>query len=329
MICEYLASHGFMVISVGSAGSGSINRKNDTESIMAQVLDMEFILSYFENDLKIKYEGLGLMGFSTGGLATSIFQMRNKKVKAVFSMDGSQEYGHYISLFNCKDFDLKKTNVPYCLMINNFEDFSVYPFYNSIFTSEKYMFSMPSLGHNGFVSYWSFFDLCSSNSNVNPISASYNCISNAALTFFNRHVKMNPGSNGKTELNFQSNEYIKPISSDNSMIAKLGNIILSDGMGPAKEYLNDNQEAFKQKGMEINILSRLFIDSEIETSKQLLLLNLELHPDSWQTLFELAKTYKVNEELSIAKETILKAKQLNPENEEIIHLLNEIKESIN
>jgi dienelactone hydrolase len=157
MICEYLASQGYLVISVGSAGSESINRRNDPESIMAQVFDMEFILNYFEDDLKIKYKGLGLMGFSTGGLANAIFQMRNKKVNAVFSMDGSQEYGSYVSLFNCTDFDLSKTNVPYCLLINNFKDFSVYPFYNSIVANEKYMFRMPVLGHNGFVSFWRFF----------------------------------------------------------------------------------------------------------------------------------------------------------------------------
>jgi len=78
MICEYLASHGFMVISAGSAGSESINRRNDQESIMAQVIDMEYILKYFEDSLEIKYNNLGLMGFSTGGLANSIFQIRNK-----------------------------------------------------------------------------------------------------------------------------------------------------------------------------------------------------------------------------------------------------------
>ncbi len=110
MICEYLASHGYMVISVGSAGAISLNRKNDQGSIMAQVEDMEYILKYFTDNLNLKYSGLGLFGFSSGGLATTIFQMRNKNVGAVFSMDGSQEYGHYTILSTVGDFNLKKNN---------------------------------------------------------------------------------------------------------------------------------------------------------------------------------------------------------------------------
>ena len=244
MICEYLSSHGFMVVSVGSAGSESINRNHDQKSILAQVVDMEYILNYFEDSLKIKYAGLGLMGFSSGGLATAIFQMRNKKVKAVFSMDGSQEYGSYITLFNTEDFNLSKTNVPYCLLTNNYGNFSIYPFYNSIVSGDKYMFRMPYLDHNGFVSYWRFLDT--------------------------------------------------------------------------------NQEVFKSKENEIIILSKLFKDPNVNASIQLLLFNNKMHPESWQTLLELSSAYKMNGDLSIAKETVLKAQQLNPENGGIISLLNEI-----
>ena len=46
IICEYLASNGFYVISVASAGPNSIERKDLEKSILAQVEDMEFILDY-------------------------------------------------------------------------------------------------------------------------------------------------------------------------------------------------------------------------------------------------------------------------------------------
>ncbi len=110
LICEYLASHGFYVISVPSAGPNSIERKDLGESILAQVEDMEFILDYIENKIKINYSNIGLFGFSTGGLATAIFQMKHNNVKAIFSMDGSQDYSLYISLSKLKDYDVNKTD---------------------------------------------------------------------------------------------------------------------------------------------------------------------------------------------------------------------------
>jgi tetratricopeptide (TPR) repeat protein len=324
LICEYLASHGFMVIAVGSAGDKSLNRKNDEKSVMAQVNDMEYILNYFEDSLKIKYSNLGIFGFSTGGLATTIFQMNNEKVKAVFSMDGSQEYGHYVSLFSIEDFNYKKTNVPYCLLVNNYESFSIYPYYNSIVSKEKQMLRMPYINHNGFVSFWRFFDLCSAQSSTSKFYKSYDYISSAALTFFNAYLKPKHVANSESELSFQTNEYINSITSDNTIIAQLGNIILSDGVDAANEFLNSNQEMFIKKENEINVLSMMFRDPDVDAAIQLLLFNVKMHPNSWQAQFELGSTYKLNKEHKLAKEHLLKARELNPENPEIIKLLNEI-----
>jgi len=327
LICEYLASHGYLVIADGSAGENSLNRSNDTNSIMAQVEDMEFILGYFEDSLKIKYARLGLMGFSSGGLATAIFQMRNKKVKAVFSMDGGQEYGAYITLSKVEDFDLKKTKVPYCLLVNNFENFSIYPFYNSIVLKEKQMFRMSYLDHNGFVSFWRFFDLCSPKNSTSKFCASYDYISSTALTFFDKYLKTTSFRNNESAFDFQTDDFIQSIISDNSMIAQLCNLILSDGIDEGMDFINNNQEDFIKKENEIIILSKLFRDPQPDAAIQLLLFNEKTHPNSWQAFFELGFTYKLNGELPLAKNYLEKALELNPENTEIIKLLNEINEA--
>jgi len=326
IICEDLASHGFMVISVGSAGNESLSRKNDQISIMAQVFDMEYILKYFEDSLKLKHHGLGLFGFSTGGLATTIFQMRNEDVGAVFSMDGSQEYGHYITLSKVDDFNLNKMKVPYCILTNNYENFSIYPFYNSIVSNDKYMFRMPYLDHNGFVSYWKFFDLCSSKHSLNRFCTSYDYISSAAVVFFNTFLKPLTAVNPNLTLDIKTNEYLEFVIDDNSDVAQLANLILTYNIDSAIIYLEKNMEVFRSKENEINTLSRLFKDPNTDASIQLLLINEKMHPNSWQILLELGSTYKMNGDLSLAKETVLKAQQLNPENSEIISLLKEINE---
>lgn len=327
IICEFLASNGYIVISVGSAGPNSLNRRNNPESIMAQVYDMEFILKYVKTNLKIKYDRLGLMGYSSGGLATSIFQMRNKKVKAVFSMDGSQEFGSYVSLSKVEDFNLKKANVPYCLVHNNYENFSIFPYYNSIASKDKYIFQMPYLDHNGFVSYWRFFDLCSTNSGYSKTCLSYDFINKTALEFFNKYLKTSSLFNDNSELNFQDSEYIKANISDNSLIAQFGNLILSDDSEAINRFMKEHHETLKIKETEINILAKMLRDSRMDDAIQLLLFNVKIHPNSWQAHFELGFTNKLKGELSLAKESLLKAKELNPENGEINKILKEINES--
>jgi len=134
-------------------------------------------------------------------------------------------------------------------------------------------------------------------------------------------------SNSKSELSFQNNEYIKTETSENSSIAQLGNLILSDGIDSAIGFLNSNQEIFIKKEIEINILSKMFRDSYADEAIQLLLFNTKNHPNSWQAHFELGFTYKLNGELTLAKESLLKAQELNPDNTEINKVLNEINES--
>ncbi|MCF8235582.1 MAG: hypothetical protein K9H15_03300 [Bacteroidales bacterium] len=324
VIFEYLASHGYLVLSVGSAGENSIKRENHEQSILAQVEDMEYMLAYFEDSLKIEYSSLGLMDFSSGGPANAIFQMKHQKVKAVFSMDGSQEYGYYMTLFKMEDFDLENTNVPHCLVVNNFENFSIYPYYNSIISADKYLIRMPYLDHNGFVSFWNFFNTCSSQESINQFCDSFDSICSIALLFFNTYLQA--GTSSEHKIIFQTNEYVQPKTIDNSLTMQLCNSILANGMDTAMIFLNQNQEIFKTKENEINMLGKMFIDNEISTAIQLLTFNTTHHPDSWKANFDLGFAYKENGDLALSKQALLKARQLNPGNGEITKMLDEMNE---
>lgn len=324
MICEFLASHGFMIVSVGSAGPNSMQRADAQESTMAQVTDMESILKYAEDSLHIKYSNLGLFGFSSGGLATSIFQMRNKNVNAVFSMDGGHEYGSYLSLFKMEEFDLKKTNVPYCLVVNNYENFSIYPYYNSVITTEKKMFRMQYLDHNGFVSHWRFFESCSPNPELSRLSLSYDYLSDCALAFFNKYLKPGQMDSDEEGFNFPPNEYIEPVVQTDPSMAKFCNLILTDQMDVVMKQLNENQDTYGAMENDINILSKLVIDHYIDQSIELLLYNVANHPNSWQAHYNLGFAYKEKGETLASKNELLKAHELNPENSDIAGLLEEL-----
>lgn len=324
MICEYLASYGFIILSVASAGPTSIQRENIQESTMAQVLDMEYILKYCEDSLHIKYSKLGLIGFSSGGNANTIFQMRNKSTDAVFSMDGGQEYGAYVALNRMRDFNLKKADVPYCCVVNNYVDFSIYPLFGSVNTSEKYLFQMPFLNHNGFISHWRFFESCSSRTLESPGSISYDYICACALVFFSQYLMTASSLKWEPFLGEMDKEYIRPLNLNNTAMATLCNTLLNEHLDSAVSYMHTHEAELFADETQVNILARMFIDGNIDLAIFLGMNNVDKHPDSWKAHYNLAYMFKEKGETALSKNSLLKAKALNPDNAEIVDLLKEV-----
>ncbi|MBI9071041.1 MAG: hypothetical protein JEY94_05560 [Melioribacteraceae bacterium] len=331
IICEYLASHGFYVISVPSAGPNSIERKDLEKSILAQVEDMEFILDYAEKSINIDCSNVGLLGFSTGGLATSIFQMKHNNVKAVFSMDGSHEYSLFISLSKLKDYDISKTEIPYFLA-GNYSNQSIYPYFNSIKSKNKFFFRMQHLSHFGFVSFWTYFDNCNPDTIRHNFSTSYQFICESAFTFFDATLNKNLKSNNKLlNLSSQKNNYAVNERLNYSEPTKLLHTFLQDNIDSAistyKNHKDTNFNKYDYSEEEISALGRMLIDYDADASEKLYLFNQKEYPDSWHVYFDLAFSYRLKGDVDSAKKALLNAQQLNPDNSEISELLNEINES--
>jgi len=328
IICEYLASHGFYVISVSSAGPNSIERKDLEKSILAQVEDMEFILDYIEKSLKINYTNVGLLGFSSGGLATSIFQMRHSNTKAIFSMDGSQEYSSYISLSKLEDYDIGKTEIPYFL-VGNYNIKSTYPYFNSIKSKNRFFFRMAYLTHFGFVSFWTYFDNCNPDTIKHNYSISYQFICESALTFFDATLNENKKSNNDLlSLSSQKNNYAKHDRLDYSQPTKLLNIFLQENIDSAistyKKHKAINFNKYDYNEEEVSVLGKMLLDYDLDTSVKLFLFNQEEYPGSWHAYFDLAYSYKLKGEIDLAKNALLKAQEKEPDNKDVKELLKDL-----
>lgn len=328
VICEYLASHGFYVISVFSAGSNSIKRNDFEKSVLAQVEDMEFILEYIEKKIKINYSSIGLLGFSSGGLATTIFQMKHNNVKAVFSMDVSQEYGSYISLSKLRDYHIDKTEIPYFLVGNNSNP-SIYPYFNSIKSNNKFFYRMSYLSHFGFVSFWAYFDECNPDMIKHNYSISYQFICESALTFFDAILNKNKKSKTNLlSLRSQKNNYAVYERSNYSEPTKLLNTFLQENIDSAistyKNHKSINFNNYNYNEEEISVLGRMILDYDLSASEKLFLFNQEEYPGSWHVYFDLAYFYKLKEDTDLAKKTLLKAQEIEPNNKDVISLLEEL-----
>ena len=94
-LCEYLASHGYIVISSPSRGTdtrwldGATTRDMETQSG-----DIAFLIKAAQKLKHADADKTALMGFSFGGLSNFITAIKNSTVKAVVSLDGSERYNY-------------------------------------------------------------------------------------------------------------------------------------------------------------------------------------------------------------------------------------------
>jgi hypothetical protein len=88
VLCEFLASHGFVVASIPSVGPDSRDVPATHEAIEAGVRDLAFALEYIRAEPTVS-SPTGVAGFSWGGLTVSLLAMRDAGIGAVASLDGA------------------------------------------------------------------------------------------------------------------------------------------------------------------------------------------------------------------------------------------------
>ena len=115
-MCEYLASEGFIVIASPSRGTETRWFGNNLAKEMeTQARDVEFLIKEAGLISNSDLTKIAVMGFSFGGLANIIAQMRNDNIKAVISLDGTERY-QYDLLKKSPFFEVNKMDVPYLHM---------------------------------------------------------------------------------------------------------------------------------------------------------------------------------------------------------------------
>jgi dienelactone hydrolase len=322
IVCEDLAANGYRVVAVGSAGRETLKRYDQKKATLAQVEDMEFLVKYLSDSLKINISDIGLLGFSTGSMATIIYQMRTPEVKAVASLDGSQEYAFYPILKRIEEFDFDKARTPYLLLANKDKDLSIFPYYSSISAGDKYLYRMTAIDHNGFISYWKQFALCSDNRMVNSTVESYTVLRDCLLSFFDATLKS--GFKHPKSFDIEISELIQKDSTDYAIIAEFLNQILEEGIDRSIAGLKSNKVLYKGKANRINLVGRMFLGNENDFAIKIFQANSEIHPASWECFYNLALAFKENKDIDEAKRAIVKARDMSEGNEAILNLYDEI-----
>jgi dienelactone hydrolase len=351
-LCEYLASHGFVVISSPSRGTETRwFSNNNAKEMETQARDVEYLIKEIG---KYPFAGddIAIMGFSFGGLSNILVQNRNDKVKAVVSLDGTERY-QYGLLTQSPFFDLFKMDVPYIHMAqkdipeivlkeDNIDAVlnTEFKLYDSITKSKLYRLKFHNLTHSHFSTLGVLFaERDKRQDKSDPeIMESYKWVARYTLQFLEatlkrdenalRFMEINPQDNGAADslitLQIKQPEKEGYTFQDFNDLASKRNY---ENLVQLHDSILKNHPSFKIPEGHLNTLGLqlVFNPKTSDEGIKVFLLGTKLYPNSANLYDSLAEghLFMGNDEKAI--ESFEKSLELNPQNQNAISRLEQIK----
>ncbi len=91
-LCEYLASHGYVVLASPSMGVSTRDMTDDLDGINAQARDISFLITYAGSLPDTDLSRVAVVSWSWGGISSLFAAARDPRIDALISMDGSMRY---------------------------------------------------------------------------------------------------------------------------------------------------------------------------------------------------------------------------------------------
>jgi pimeloyl-ACP methyl ester carboxylesterase len=117
-LCEYLASHGYVVLASPSMGVSNRDITDDLDGINAQARDISFLVSYAQSLPDTDSSKVAVVSWSWGGLSSLFAAARDSRIDALVAMDGSMRY--YPGLVkNAVDIHPERMTIPLLFFTRN------------------------------------------------------------------------------------------------------------------------------------------------------------------------------------------------------------------
>src|ERR1700691_2880343 len=121
-LCEYLASHGYVVLASRSMGVSTRDMTDDLAGIDSQALDISFLISYAARLSDTDSSKVAVVSFSWGGISSLFAAARDPRIQILADMDGSMRY--YPALVaKAGSIHPEQLNVPLLFFTSNRENF--------------------------------------------------------------------------------------------------------------------------------------------------------------------------------------------------------------
>ncbi len=109
-LCEFLATHGYIVLASASKGRGDGKMSRDLEGINAQAQDISSLITYATTLKNANPTAIAVMGFSWGGLSNLVAAAHDDRIAALIGLDGSLRY--FPGLVSEEHVDLSRMTIP-------------------------------------------------------------------------------------------------------------------------------------------------------------------------------------------------------------------------
>ncbi len=184
LLSEFLASHGYVVISSPSVGPEKRDMPISRIGVETQARDMEFLFSILDTLPNTDADRVAIGGFSLGGLSNVLMMARNSSVDAWIGIDPSVHEAY--DFFEDSPYeDYRRFSKP-ALFINSLGYMNELPFYDKLVYSDAYMVNLPQLEHTDLAS--QFIKLFGSNDTKENVAVKvkgYNLMAKYVLAFLN------------------------------------------------------------------------------------------------------------------------------------------------
>lgn len=338
VLCEFLASHGYVVATCPLLGTQYRLVNLSAEDLETQIRDLEFVIDTAQKLPCVKSGSLGIIGYDLGGMAGLVLSMRNPGVDAFLSLDAGILFGHFSGLpkshpnYREENFIIPWMHMTQARFIKVFRDerrlsslLARKPY------GDSYLVQVPTDNHGAFSSYAmfgirdaipGFWGPWESDSKPN-----YQMICRYALSFFEAYLKRDQGILSKLQKDTQAEEAkglftleFKRGQTAPPPMAELVHLIIEDGIDKAKPVIEKARRSFPEtvliKENVLNWLGYHFLLwwGREEEALEVFKLNVSLFPESANTYDSLGEAYLNQGDTESAIKCYKKSLELNPEN---------------
>ena len=199
-LCEYLASHGYVVIASPALGTDRRSQSLTLPDIDTQAADVRFLINYAASLPQADTTHLAVIGYSIGGLASVFAAARDGRITALVQLDGSVRYFNSL-VRQAGDVTPDKVAVPMLYLAHRplhdavenqikFKADLSGSFLNDMKAADLYLFNINALDHRDFSSWFIRIREVDSFKDYSPaeVSAAYGWVARYVLEFLNGYA---------------------------------------------------------------------------------------------------------------------------------------------
>ena len=287
LICEILASNGFVVAAVPSIGTYIHQMEIAKEGLMTQTYDLQVALRYLNQLSFVDKEHIGTFGWSWGGLSAFYMQSIYPKIKAFISLDGSMA-GYRDVLKNVPFYSIEKITAPGLFFTSEDTKVRTKNFVRKLVYANSTFIALDSIDHSNFNSYAYLAQIFADIKQNENVLNFYPYLSRTISNFFVQHLKERSSDSVEIEENFSLidttfyNKGIEPPLREDQLISLIMDKSANDGLLEYKKMKRLNQNYIPFQAFELTKVAFSLVRDSVRSDESLQVMEmvLEEYPKS-------------------------------------------------